>query len=362
MQIPRHFLPTSARCAHDAPHLIFRTSPAKRALTGHRHGRALAYALAVLALTPFDAASSSQHAQSSMTAVSASPASPASGTGAGPAPAPPDAGAQRPASSPVVAPASLRYPSVQTALDYRTLYAQTVTRRLAIPPCAQALYAQLLDTALANAQTPGIANEFVVVVDRNPFVQALLLMFREAPSNPWQLIGASPVSTGMPGRYDHFITPLGVFRHMPDNMDFRAEGTLNDNGIRGYGTRDQRIYDLGWTQAQRGWGSHATSQIRLQMHSTDPDRLESLLGMRHSKGCIRIPSALNTFLDHYGILDADYDARSLQGHDFWVLKSDREASRWAGRYIVIVDSGATRRPAWSPAPRGARIERDAPPQ
>ena len=248
---------------------------------------------------------------------------------------------------------------MRSALGYRKLFARTVNRRLAVPAPAQAAYARRLDAALADPQLADLANEFVVLVDRSPSVQALMIFWRGTPSSAWQLIGASPVSTGMPGTYDHFVTPLGVFRHTPDDMDFRAEGTFNENGIRGYGNRDMRIFDLGWAQAERGWGNHATSQMRLQMHATDPDRLEPLLGMRHSKGCIRIPATLNTFLDHYGILDADYETRVAQGKSLWVLKPGREASRWAGRYIVIVDSGTTKRPAWSPAPRGPRVRKGA---
>ena len=113
---------------------------------------------------------------------------------------------------------------------------------------------------------------------------------------------------GPAGDYDHFVTPLGVFEHTPANMDFRSEGTENENHIRGYGKRDMRIFDLGWAQGERGWGNGGMSQMRFQMHATDPDRLEPLLGMRHSKGCVRIPATLNTFLDHYGILDAEYEA------------------------------------------------------
>ena len=48
-----------------------------------------------------------------------------------------------------------------------------------------------------------------------------------------------------------------------------------------------------------------------------------LLGIRHSKGCVRIPASLNTFLDHYGILDAEYEALRRTGKSLWVLKSDR---------------------------------------
>jgi len=49
----------------------------------------------------------------------------------------------------------------------------------------------------------------------------------------WRLVGAAPVSTGLPGRFEHFTTPLGVFEHSLANPDFRAEGTKNQFGIRG---------------------------------------------------------------------------------------------------------------------------------
>jgi hypothetical protein len=36
-----------------------------------------------------------------------------------------------------------------------------------------------------------------------------------------------------------------VFEHTLDNPDFRAEGTVNEFGIRGYGTKGMRIFDFG---------------------------------------------------------------------------------------------------------------------
>jgi hypothetical protein len=173
------------------------------------------------------------------------------------------------------------------------------------------------------------------------------------------MIGTSPVATGRPGEFDHFITPLGVFEHTPANMDFRSEGTQNENHIRGYGKRDMRIFDLGWAQGERGWGKGGMSQMRFQMHATDPDRLEPLLGIRHSKGCVRIPASLNAFLDHYGILDAEYAALVDSGQSLWVLKSDRQIMPWAGRYIVVVDSARKSRPAWAPAP-GSKVRAKVP--
>lgn len=173
------------------------------------------------------------------------------------------------------------------------------------------------------------------------------------------MIGASPVATGLPGRYEHFVTPIGVFEHTPQNMDFRAEGTTNENGIRGYGARDMRIFDFGWTDGQRGWGKGGTSPMRLQMHATDPDKLEPILGIRHSKGCVRIPASLDAFLDRHGVLDADYAALADAGNVVRVLRPERETTPWAGRYMVVVDSGSATRPVWSPRP-GADVRAKMP--
>ena len=198
-------------------------------------------------------------------------------------------------------------------------------------------YAGRLDQALADA---GIADpgQWIVLVDRSPHAQTALLFARASNDAPWQWIGAAPVSTGKPGQFDHFVTPLGVFDHNLDNMDFRAEGTLNENGIRGYGVRGMRVYDFGWVEAQRGWGKGGESEMRLQMHATDPDRLEQRLGQSASKGCIRIPAALNRLIDHFGLLDADYLAAVERGESLWVLKADRSPVANPGRYVVVIDS------------------------
>nr|WP_092003879.1 L,D-transpeptidase [Paraburkholderia lycopersici] len=238
------------------------------------------------------------------------------------------------------------------ALEMRKRFARDVDRRLRVPLADQRAYGERLQVALEEEDLGALAGEFVILVDRSANVQALFIYFRALPDEPWQLIGASPVATGRPGEFDHFLTPLGVFEHTPLNMDFRAEGTMNQNGIRGYGRRDMRIYDLGWVDGERGWGKGGYSQMRFQMHATDPDRLEPLLGIRHSKGCVRIPAQLNAFIDHYGIIDAGYQALVDAGKSLWVLHSDREITPWAGRFIVVIDSGRKTRPAWSPAPGG----------
>lgn len=246
------------------------------------------------------------------------------------------------------------------ALELRGVFAREVTRRLHVPLADQRAYGHMLQQALDEKDLGALAGEYVVLVDRAANVQALFIYFRATADDPWQMIGASPVATGRPGEFDHFLTPLGVFLHSPANMDFRAEGTMNQNGIRGYGKRDMRIYDLGWVDGERGWGKGGYSPMRFQMHATDPDRLEPLLGIRHSKGCVRIPASLNVFIDHHGILDAEYEALVASGKSLWVLHSDRQVTPWAGRFIVVVDSERKTRPAWSPAP-GSKARAKLPP-
>jgi hypothetical protein len=90
--------------------------------------------------------------------------------------------------------------------------------------------------------------------------------------------------------------------------------------------------------------------MRLQVHATDPARLEPRLGQPESKGCIRIPATLNRFIDRYGLLDADYNSALAEGRRFWVLRPERVPTPWSGRWLVVVDSLRVARPEWSPAP------------
>lgn len=230
----------------------------------------------------------------------------------------------------------------------RTFRAQ-VDRQLVVPADESARYGELAMAALAKA---GIAPraQYVALVDRSPHVQAIFIYWL-APGAPPFLIGATAASTGRGGAVDHFETPLGVFDHTPDNPDFRAEGTRNSLGIRGYGAKGLRVFDLGWQQAQRLWGPGGYSTMRLQMHATDPELLEPRLGSAQSKGCIRIPASLNRWLDRLGVLDAAYFEAAARGASMWVLPADQMRVDGAGRYLIVVDSARTGRPSWSPAPR-----------
>lgn len=229
---------------------------------------------------------------------------------------------------------------------WRQRFEHEVERRLEVPPAERQRYLDTLDAALAAAGLAELPPQAVMLVDRSVRVQAAFALVRTAEGG-WYWLGAAPVSTGRTGSFDHFRTPLGVFAHSLDNLDFRAEGTYNENHIRGYGLRGMRVFDFGWVVAERGWAGGGRSPMRLQMHATDPDTLEPRLGRAESKGCIRIPAALNVFVDRHGLLDADYEQALARGEALWMLRADRQPVPWPGRYLVVIESQRAERPAWA---------------
>jgi hypothetical protein len=236
-----------------------------------------------------------------------------------------------------------------TPAELAAEFHRAVDRRLQIPADEVAHYARLTEDAFARAGVVVTGAQYLVVVDRDPQVQAVLVLWRSA-AGAYALVGAAPVSTGRPGTFDHFETPLGVFEHTLANPDFRAEGTFNENGIRGYGVKGMRVFDFGWQRVPKGWGDGQVIEMRLQMHATDPDALERRLGTVQSKGCIRIPATLDRFLDLHGVLDADYERALREGDRLWMLDPEAEPVADAGRYLVVVDSDRAQRPDWSQAP------------
>ena len=244
-------------------------------------------------------------------------------------------------------------PTWQSGRDLTPVFDTAVTRRLAIPAEEAAAYGQRLDAAFAQGGVVLARAQYVLLVDRSPQVQAVFVYWRDEQGG-WHLIGAAPVSTGSRGGFEHFITPLGVFAHTTAHPDFRAEGTVNEFGVRGYGVKGMRVFDFGWVPAERSWGSGGVSLMRLQMHATDPKLLEPRLGEPASKGCIRIPADLNRLIDRYGLLDADYEAGLAQGKSYWVLLPDRSPTPWSGRYLVVVDSQRATRPAWATRPAATK--------
>jgi len=235
-------------------------------------------------------------------------------------------------------------------------FARTVDKRLQLPDAEARRYGELALQMLHSAGVTLERPQYLVLVDRSPQVQALLLLWVAPPARV-VLIGASPVSTGRGGEYDYFETPTGVFDHNTLNPDFRAEGTFNEHGIRGFGVQGMRVFDFGWQQGRRGWGNGGTSTMRLMLHATDPEFLEPKLGSVQSKGCIRIPASLNRLLDQHGLLDADYEDALAEGRHLWVLSPQRTPAADAGRYLIVVDTQRAKRPAWSPSPFKPRPKR-----
>jgi hypothetical protein len=186
--------------------------------------------------------------------------------------------------------------------------------------------------------------QILVVVDRNPDVQQLRLVLARSGA-PWQDLGGGEVSTGESGRRSYYVTPTGVFPHTDLILDWRAAGTFNAQHIRGLGRKGMRVWDFGWQEAERGWGTQEEGKIRLLMHATDPAYLEQRLGHPASKGCVRIPDAMNRFLDRYGILDADYErAAQLDRRFAALLLPDRNPTPLAGNLLVVIDSADQMRP------------------
>ena len=187
--------------------------------------------------------------------------------------------------------------------------------------------------------------QLLVVVDRNPDVQQMRIVLAR-PNGAWESLGGSKASTGQTGRRDYYLTPIGVFLHTDAILDWRAEGTFNANHIRGLGLKGMRVWDFGWQLATKGWGTgEDQGEIRLLLHATDPAYLEQRLGHPASKGCVRIPAAMNRFLDHYGILDSDYEQVAKADPRFEaLLLSTRAPTPLVGNALVVVDSSEPSRP------------------
>ncbi|MDE2430706.1 MAG: hypothetical protein KGM99_18460, partial [Burkholderiales bacterium] len=82
-----------------------------------------------------------------------------------------------------------------TPLDLRKIYSETVTPKLEVPTDEVQHYSKLLSEALQNAGLTPLTPQFVLLVDRNPNVQAGILFWIDE-NGTGQLIGSSPVSTG----------------------------------------------------------------------------------------------------------------------------------------------------------------------
>ncbi len=228
-------------------------------------------------------------------------------------------------------------------LRLREALAREVRQSVPHDPARDQAWIDLARAEFAVANETVDHPQLIVVVDRSQRVQQLMIVLA-TPAADWQVIGGSRVSTGQKGRFDHYITPRGVFHNTDAILGFRAEGTQNENGIRGLGAKGMRVWDFGWHIAMKGWaevsGKPDRIPIRLMLHATDPDKLEQRLGRPASQGCVRIPATMNRFLDRHGVLDADYERAATTEIRFRaLLLPGREPSPLAGNTLVVVDSG-----------------------
>jgi hypothetical protein len=221
----------------------------------------------------------------------------------------------------------------------RAELAQEVPHLVPQTPASEQRWIALAQEMIARSGHRFDRPQLIVVVDRSPHVQQLCLLAIR-PDGPWRVIGGTHVSTGQAGRKDHYITPTGVFLHTNSILDYRAEGTFNENHIRGLGLKGMRVWDFGWQSARKGWlKSGERGDIRLLVHSTDPAYLEQRIGRAASSGCVRVPSAMNRFMDRHGVLDADYEQTATYDVAFRaILPRDRVPTPLAGDALVVVDS------------------------
>lgn len=193
---------------------------------------------------------------------------------------------------------------------------------------------------IRQSQVQFDSSQFFLLVDRNHAEQKAFLAFYDVTEGKVTLIGGEKTSTGNPARRGFFETPTGIFPNKPANMSYRALGTKNSKGWRGLGAKGSRVWDLGWQRTVKGRGE--PMDIRMLVHATDPEFGESRLGRVDSKGCIRIPARFNKFLDHYGVLDREYEG-SVKAK--YVLPAKRSPVPFAGKFIVVIDSEESRGPA-----------------
>lgn len=187
-----------------------------------------------------------------------------------------------------------------------------------------------------------VAPEFLVVVNRHPNVQSMSVVITDGKAV--EFIGSAKVSTGHLNRKLYFQTPIGIFENKREFGNYRAEGTKNENGVRGLGRKGMRVFDFGWQDSVASWGARGPASIRLQMHATDPDLLESRLGTPASKGCVRIQTGVNAFIDQYGVLDKHYVGSETEAAG-WVVSKIKKMDKYDGRYMVVMEQAPTPVPA-----------------
>lgn len=181
--------------------------------------------------------------------------------------------------------------------------------------------------------------EMFVFADRNPDIQLIMLGFY-AGQGVVVALGWDQVSTGNPKPVrEYHYTPCGAFANTTDNFSYRAKGTKNSRGWRGFGSKGMRVWDFGWQWTVKPIrGRLDPREIRLLMHATDPDLGQPLLGSVQSKGCVRISEKLNRLLDRYCVLDQLYLAELPSARIKAILSKDHFPTGLEGRFMLVADS------------------------
>jgi hypothetical protein len=226
------------------------------------------------------------------------------------------------AATAVLAPVGARASGVCTPRDLSRSFQAVVDRQLQVPANEALIYGGLAETELAGYREPVIGPQYLLVVDSCPAVQAAFLFWRLLPGR-YELIGASPASTGKPGNPGSVQTPQGVFAQAEVEYAHRLTS---------------RVYDFG-LQRVRKPDSGGFAPLRLQARAAT-GRTGARLGQAQSDGSILLPPGLVAFLDQFGVLD---DGRSS------AITPGGQALPFAGRYLVVVDSEQDDRPEWAAA-------------
>lgn len=192
--------------------------------------------------------------------------------------------------------------------------------------------------SISNAMSSGAmtisGKRFVVAVNRNPAGQTGSVLLVDEKGGVEEIF-SSKISSGTKGRKGYFLTPTGVFLNSAENGNYRAVGTKNSNGVRGLGVKGSRVYDFGWVESVAGWNPGIQGKIRMQMHSTDPDTLESKLGTPASKGCIRVQGKINEIIDQFGVLDQDYEENRAT---HWIFSKNKNKTPYSGKFVIVYDA------------------------
>lgn len=223
---------------------------------------------------------------------------------------------------------------------------------------AMALTVDVLDQANGWPQDA----EIVLVVDRAPTVQLMWFVLADTAAHQLTPLGMVAVSTGRPGRKEHFRTPVGIFVNDGQIYGYRALGTKNEHGIRGNGEKGMRVWDFGWQTTEDWRRKGSVAVVRLEMHATDPTFLESRLGQADSEGCIRIPARVNSFIDRHGLLDRQLDliaqtdpqkARGVRA----LLGAEHVPTALEGDRVIVIDTSDPQAPLSDPA-QAQKIQAD----